>query len=113
MFINLKKLITKLSLYALIASRDIEKYNKFGTIVGGVIFLRTPNRGSQMSYLARIHTLFTYWNGSRTDLLELFHVNSDLNRKVHESYLIPVQSFSIATFMKPNPSAFGDFLPGW
>ena len=53
----------------------------------GFIFLGTPHKGSQLTIAGRILSLFGYFVGSSTHLLEVIQPNSTVNKELHLNFL--------------------------
>ena len=53
----------------------------------GIIFLATPHKGSSITTMGRILTLFGYWKGSSNNLLESIEIGSPVIETLHERFL--------------------------
>ncbi|KIW77089.1 hypothetical protein Z517_09535 [Fonsecaea pedrosoi CBS 271.37] len=53
----------------------------------GFIFLGTPHKGANLTFFGRVMSLFGYWTGASTSLLEVVQPNSNLNESLHRSFM--------------------------
>lgn len=53
----------------------------------GLIFLGTPHRGANLTLFGRFLSLFGYWTGSSTVLLDVLHPGSIQNDSLHQSFM--------------------------
>ncbi|KAI2752592.1 hypothetical protein DTO012A8_9791 [Penicillium roqueforti] len=52
--------------------------------LGGFVFLSTPHRGSKLTPIGEIISLFGYWRGSDTALLKVMKVGSDASDDLYD-----------------------------
>lgn len=53
----------------------------------GFIFLGTPHKGAQLTMFGKLISLFGYWKGSSTTLLEVIEPDSTVNENLHDSFM--------------------------
>lgn len=53
----------------------------------GFIFLGTPHRGARLAVAGWIMSLFGYWRGSSTSLLEVIKPQSAMNESLHNDFM--------------------------
>ncbi|KAF8511826.1 hypothetical protein BU17DRAFT_96885 [Hysterangium stoloniferum] len=53
----------------------------------GFIFLGTPHKGAELAWGARFISLFGFWNGSSTTLLEALELGSPNNQTMHSQFV--------------------------
>ena len=58
----------------------------------GFIFLGTPHKGARLTVQGRLKSLFGFWRGSSTNLLEIIGPGSALNQELHNSFMKYLQT---------------------
>ena len=53
----------------------------------GFIFLGTPHKGTKLTIIGKMISLFGHWKGSNTSLLEIVEPKSTVNQNLHESFM--------------------------
>ncbi|KAJ9660151.1 hypothetical protein H2201_007058 [Coniosporium apollinis] len=53
----------------------------------GLIFFGTPHKGTWLTFVAKLITLFGHWRGSSTRLLEIMDLNSSFNEQLHKNFV--------------------------
>ncbi|KAF8523952.1 hypothetical protein BU17DRAFT_85441 [Hysterangium stoloniferum] len=77
-------LIIKQNKALLNASR--EEDNNIRKLVQGFIFLGTPHKGARVTWIGKLISVFGFWNGSSTTLLEDLESGSPTNWKMHQEF---------------------------
>ena len=74
----------------------------------GFVFLGTPHEGSRFTVFGRVVSLFGYWRGSNTELLELMEPESAVNRELHGDFLKACGSKDIVNFFETVRETLGN-----
>ena len=53
--------------------------------INGFVFLGVPHKGTRLTTLGRILTLFGHWKGASTNLLDVTDSHSEVNQRLHKS----------------------------
>lgn len=53
----------------------------------GFIFLGTPHKGSQLTAFGELISVLGYWRGSSANLLKNVKVGSEVNVRLHDSFM--------------------------
>ncbi|MCJ1470073.1 hypothetical protein MMC07_008718 [Pseudocyphellaria aurata] len=69
----------------------------------GVLFFGTPHRGSNFALFGMLSSYFSYWRGSRSDLLEFLTPSSKELDDLHLSFLRAYETIYIANFFETVP----------
>ena len=58
----------------------------------GFVFLGTPHKGARIALAGRIKSLFGFWRGSSTSLLEITEPGSAINESLHNQFMKYLES---------------------
>lgn len=97
------------NLQALVTANEAPEGSRSSHIAAktmGFLFMGTPHRGSNFALFATLSSYFSYWRGSRSELLEFLTPSSRELDDLHHSFLQGFNHAYICNFFETVPIKF-------